>query len=235
MELINIAEILGTIAFAASGALLAIEKKLDYYGVMVLAVTTAIGGGILRDVMLGHIPPVSFSTPLYFGLSIVTAFITIWTERLFHRYSLAFKWLDALGLAAFTVIGAKVASEMSCEIDNLYIIVIMGVLTGTGGGMIRDVLAKEIPFVLKKREVYAVATIVGSLFYGLTYRYLPNTIVELITFILTFGIRIFCFYKNIYLAQAKSCKQQGDASNFTSNVNNLKNTQNINDKKTKYK
>ena len=137
MDFISVMEWIGTVAFAASGAFVAIEKKLDYYGICILAIVTAIGGGIVRDLLINRDLPASLENPLYVIISLVTAFLIIVfyekTEKITNLVNIA----DAIGLAAFVAVGAEVAVYQSK--GTLFVIITMAVLTGTGGGILREI------------------------------------------------------------------------------------------------
>ena len=161
---------IGAAAFAVSGAMVAIEKKADIFGVLFLAVTTALGGGVIRDVLIGRIPPVMFVSYWYLLISVVAAlavFIDAYLRS--EKYKLHLDKLDAvnnvfdaIGLAVFTVSGMNAAMPVS---DNVILVLFVGMCTGVGGGMLRDVMTNTMPKVLRKR-VYAVASLIGG---GLYY------------------------------------------------------------------
>jgi len=168
-------EWIGTAAFAVSGAMVAIDKRTDVFGVLLLAVFTALGGGTVRDILIGHFPPRMFSNGQYVLLAIFCALIVFILARIFKERYVAKEQeierinviFDAIGLGVFAVSGASIGMEAGFG-DNLLLIVSLGTITGIGGGMLRDVLLGEIPFVLKK-HIYAVAAIAGALtFYLLT-------------------------------------------------------------------
>lgn len=189
-------EILGTIAFAISGAMVAIEKKVDIFGVLLLGLTTAVGGGILRDVLLGYVPPRIFQSRYILLLALISALIVFLVayfagaeyhnkEELVDKINNVF---DAMGLGAFTVTGMRVA--MNTGTEDVVFIIFLGVLTGIGGGLIRDLMVDEIPFVLKK-YVYAVASICGGLCYWYLLKIgLSDTIAMVISICLVFSMRI---------------------------------------------
>lgn len=175
-------EALGTAAFAVSGAMVAIDKGTDIFGVLLMAVFTALGGGTLRDVLIGHFPPRMFTNFHYVLLSCicaVTVFIIarIFKERYIERERLIEQVnnvFDAIGLGIFAVSGARIGMEAGFA-DNIFLTTFLGATTAIGGGMLRDVLLQEMPFVLKKR-VYAVAAIVGALGYALLMRMGMNSV-----------------------------------------------------------
>lgn len=164
-------EIVGTVAFAVSGALLAIEKKNDVFGVLFLGVTTAVGGGILRDMILGQLPPRAFINPSNVILALISSlvvFISMYFIRdRIKKHMTAVNSIisifDALGLGVFTVYGMRIAAENGYG-ENLFLTLFVGMMTGVGGGIIRDVLLGLIPSVLRKR-VYAVASLLGGAVY----------------------------------------------------------------------
>ena len=171
-NIIFIVEIIGTIAFASSGAMVAVRKRLDLFGIIVLGVITAVGGGMLRDLMIGNIPPNMFRNPVY----VLAAFLTVlvlfllfrcWPFLLGSRYIEGYEKimniLDAIGLGAFTVIGIDTGVEAGYG-DYHFLIIFLGVITGIGGGILRDIMAWETPYVLKK-HIYACASIAGACLY----------------------------------------------------------------------
>lgn len=196
MELITISEIIGTIAFAISGALVGINKKLDYYGIVILAITTALGGGICRDMLIGNTPPAAFTNPAFTIISIMSAVGTICFHNTLYQYNNLIQISDAIGLAAFTVIGVNVA--VTNHLTSWFIVITLGGLTGTGGGMIRDVFVKEIPFVFRK-EIYAGASILGAIVYLACYSYCSKTIAIYSCFIVTFAVRMISIKYKIHL------------------------------------
>ena len=140
-------EIIGTIAFASSGAMVAVRKKLDLFGIIVLGVITAVGGGMLRDILIGNIPPNMFRNPVY----VLAAFLTVlvlfmlfrfWPSLLGSRYMESYERimniLDAIGLGAFTVIGIDTGVEAGYG-NYHFLIIFLGVITGIGGGILRDI------------------------------------------------------------------------------------------------
>lgn len=201
MEFISLMEIIGTVAFAVSGALVAIEKKLDYYGIIFLAITTAVGGGIIRDVLIDLRLPAALENPLYMLISIGTAALVILFYKKFVKYQNIVLFFDAIGLAAFTAIGAEAAR--SHDVYTPFVVITMALLTGTGGGILRDVFAKEIPFVFRK-EVYAVATIIGAAAFMVSYYFLGDVRLAMyICFGITLAVRLIAIKMNWHLAKVK--------------------------------
>lgn len=158
--MLNIFEIIGTVAFAVSGALTGIKKRLDFFGVLMLAITTAIGGGIARDLIIGNTPPLAFRHPIYITIALVST-VGVWIfYRYLFRLTNVILIFDAIGLAVFTANGARLA--FAGDYASLSVAVSLGVLTGTGGGILRDIFVQEIPMVFRK-EIYATASIIGVL------------------------------------------------------------------------
>lgn len=167
---IFIMEIIGTIAFASSGAMVGIQKEMDIFGVAVLGMTTAVGGGMIRDLILGVTPPVMFQDPVYAIVAIVVSclvFLAIAANRhlpeshLYVLYEKLMLFCDSLGLGIFTVVGVNAALNMEYETTG-FLQVFVGVLTGVGGGCVRDMMAGNTPYIFVK-HVYASASIIGAL------------------------------------------------------------------------
>jgi len=196
MEFISIVDIVGTIAFAMSGALRAIEKEMDYYGIIVFGITTAVAGGTIRDILINKDLPVSLSNPIYLIISILSAFIVILFYKKIIRFNQILNIFDAVGLAAFTAIGSEIA--VNNGYTQPFIIIVLAVMTGTGGGTLRDLFANEIPYVFHK-EVYAVAAVIGSVFFIIIYQTVSNKAALYTAFAVTFLIRLFCMKKDIHL------------------------------------
>ena len=156
-------DLIGTSVFAVTGALAAIEKRMDIFGVIVLAAITALGGGTLRDILMDRIPPFYFYQYSYLAVAVLTAVVVFLLYRFFVALSKPIVAFDALGLGVFTIIGAQKAVE--AELPFLAVL-ILAMLTGIGGGMMRDILRGEIPFVLKK-EIYASASMLGAVVFWL--------------------------------------------------------------------
>ena len=170
-EFIFILELIGPVAFASSGAMIAIEKKMDIFGVNVLGATTAVGGGIMRDIILGLTPPGAFSHPVYVLVAALTSTIlfviayakpTAFESRVKTDYydKLMF-WCDTAGLGIFTVVGIQAAVRVVGG-ENVFFFVFIGTLTGVGGGVLRDIMAGETPYILVK-HIYACAAIAGGI------------------------------------------------------------------------
>jgi uncharacterized membrane protein YeiH len=152
-------DLLGTFAFAISGATAGVRKGLDLFGVLVLAFAAATAGGIVRDALLGATPPAALTNPNYFVVSAVAALVTFYRYELIDRLRNPVQFSDAVGLGLFAVLGTGKA--LAHGVGPLGA-VMLGVLSGVGGGIARDLLVVQIPGVLQ-RELYAVAALLGAL------------------------------------------------------------------------
>lgn len=162
-------DMIGTIAFAVSGALVGVARKMDIFGMAVLALATAIGGGIVRDVLLGYFPPNSLRNVVYVTVVLaVTVIVFLIYNSRYRKHAMgprsraSYLLADALGLASFTVTGASAGFKLYPELPIF--IVLLGTITAVGGGIIRDMLAQRIPSVLKE-DVYALPSIIGGIVY----------------------------------------------------------------------
>lgn len=158
----EVLDFIGTFAFAISGIRLASAKRFDLFGAYVVGVVTAIGGGTLRDLMLG-VTPIWMTNPMYLICSGIALLWVILFEKRLVRQEVTFFIFDTIGLALFTVVGVEKALALGFP---LWVAVIMGTITGAAGGVFRDVFINEIPLIFRK-EIYALACIIGGLFYGL--------------------------------------------------------------------
>lgn len=158
----EVLDFIGTFAFAISGIRLASAKRFDLFGAYVVGVVTAIGGGTLRDLMLG-VTPIWMTNPMYLICSGIALLWVILFEKRIVRQEVTFFIFDTIGLALFTVVGVEKALALGFP---LWVAVIMGTITGAAGGVFRDVFINEIPLIFRK-EIYALACIIGGLFYGL--------------------------------------------------------------------
>jgi uncharacterized membrane protein YeiH len=155
---VTLLDFIGTFAFAISGGLVAVRHRLDLFGVLVLSFAAATAGGLVRDVLLGATPPTSIVDWRYLAVSILAGLLTFYRHEQVERMRNPVQWFDAVGLALFAVLGAGKALAAGLGPVGA---VMLGVLTGIGGGITRDVLVAEVPHVLR-RELYAVAALAGA-------------------------------------------------------------------------
>ncbi len=166
-------EIIGTIAFSVSGAMTGIRKGMDLLGISILGLTTAVGGGVVRDLILGITPPKTFQNPVYAVVAIVTALIvcTPWVRNLFSKrqnlYDIVMLWMDSVGLGIFTVVGIQTAHSVSDDF-SLFLMIFVGAVTGVGGGLLRDVMAQDPPYIFVK-HFYASASLIGAVISSLIW------------------------------------------------------------------
>lgn len=190
--LFSIFEFLGTVSFAASGAMEGIRHKMDLFGVTMLGLITATGGGVLRDVVVGAIPPRVFRDPRCAVLAVFVALAVFFllrfsraaTERFVRAREVINFAADTAGLAAFTVLGIE-----SVGGENLALMLFVGIITGVGGGVLRDVLAGSVPSIFRK-HIYALASAAGALADVLLMRILPAEAAMLAGFCVVVLIRI---------------------------------------------
>ncbi|MBQ0067892.1 MAG: trimeric intracellular cation channel family protein [Phascolarctobacterium sp.] len=160
-------DIIGTVAFALSGAFVALKKEMDVFGVVILALTTAVGGGMVRDIILGLTPPMALVNPVYSFVAMGTGALTFVYTKLEFQIGLhktiadwMLNFTDAVGLGSFTVTGIAIAQNVSE--GNWFLCLFVGVVTGIGGGILRDLFAGDIPFVFVK-FFYASASLIGGI------------------------------------------------------------------------
>ena len=164
-NLLLIFELIGTVAFAASGAMVGLSKKMDIFGITVLGIVTAVGGGIIRDLILGNTPPATFQNPIYALVAIfvsIVLFIPAVRRFLFKKHSIYDKTMlimDSLGLGIFTAVGIEIA--YLAEHRSVFLLVFVGMITGIGGGVLRDVLSGNTPYIFVK-HFYASASLIGA-------------------------------------------------------------------------
>ena len=194
-------ELVGTVAFAVSGGLTAIERRLDFFGIVVLSIFTAVGGGLIRDLILGNTPPVMFRSPLYVLVAFISSLLLIFFAPFFLRTRYSQKMslvmhgvhvFDAVGLGVFTVTGMNTA--LSLGYTGMFLTVFVGVTTGVGGGVLRDVLAGRTPQ-LQRRDIYAVAAILGALSVYAFDLFLPHAASMLAAALLIMAIRLVALYR----------------------------------------
>lgn len=158
---VHLLDLFGTAIFALTGALRAMSKQLDMMGAVVLAIVTAMGGGMMRDALIGRHPPAAFMDQTYLLIAILVGMATFfWGRHIKEQES----WLiafDAVGLGVFTLVGAWVAEQAGLAPVG---VIFMAMLTATGGGVLRAMMVAEIPFILKK-EIYASASLLGALLF----------------------------------------------------------------------
>ena len=174
-------------AQAMTAALAAGRRSMDWVGVCMLSCITALGGGTIRDVLVGHYPLVWVQQPWLLGLICIAALLTIPIARLVHRLNAMFLVLDAIGLVVFTMAGCDVAWQMNA---SLPIVIVAGMITGCAGGVLRDVLCNDVPLLFRS-ELYASVSVVTGLFYATAFGLkLNDEIWTALTFVLGITLRL---------------------------------------------
>ena len=206
---LHVIDILGTFSFAVSGAFFAMEKKLDPFGVLIISFVTAIGGGTLRDIMIGNLPVGwlrdETATVVIFIGAIGSMFFSQWLKKINNTLFL----FDALGLGLFTIIGIEKGLQLDFSVG---ICIALGTITASFGGVIRDVLLNNVPLIFRK-EIYALASIIGGLIYYLLKQTpLNNDVAKIICILLILVIRLLAVkYKlSLPLIYSKNKKNETD-------------------------
>ncbi|GIG70560.1 trimeric intracellular cation channel family protein [Phytomonospora endophytica] len=185
-------DLIGVAVFAASGASAAVAKRLDLFGVVFIGMVTALGGGVVRDVVIGAVPPLAFTDWEYVTTAAVTSLAMFWLHPQVDRLRRTMLVLDAAGLGLFSVVGALKGVDHGVPMVGA---ILVGMITGIGGGVLRDVLTKEIPVVLH-REIYASASLLGAaVIVASTHFGLAKQVPMTIAIVLVFGLRLLSLYR----------------------------------------
>jgi len=204
MNLITILDYIGVVAFSISGASKAIKLKLDYFGIFTLAAVTAIGGGIIRDIVVKKDElPTFFLTWEYSVIIAATALFMILIKGNI-KFGFALELVDALGLATFTVEAGLIGRDLQL---NFVTFVFVSLITAVGGGIIRDIMSNEIPRVLNK-EVYASAAILGSVVFWFALQIMPETIACYLCIALIFAVRVLAVVFNMGLPTVQQAESE---------------------------
>lgn len=194
--IVTILELIGTAAFAASGALTAIKRCFDLFGVIIIGVTTAVGGGIMRDIVIGSHPVAAFRDPLSMTVAAavsVAIFLALavnggFGDRALRLYDTAMLLLDTIGLGIFTVTGITAAMRSGAS-DNSFLMVFSGVITGVGGGVLRDIFVNKKPEIFVG-NIYACASATGAAAFLMTYGTMSFMLACIISLSVTFSLRL---------------------------------------------
>lgn len=191
----------GTFVFALSGATAGVKHRLDLFGILVLSFAAGNSGGIARDVMIGAHPPAAVSDWRYIAVSMLAGLVTFYWYRIINRLSSPVLVFDAAGLALFAVAGAGKALAFHA---GPVAAILLGMLTGIGGGMVRDILVMEIPTVLRT-ELYAVAALIGAaVVVAGRMLHLPSSVAAIAGAVLCFGLRFMAMRRGWQLPTAHS-------------------------------
>ena len=199
---IYVLDLFGTMAFAVTGAFKAIEHKADIVGIIILATITGVAGGTIRDVIFGKTLPNSLIDPTYVIITVISAIVLFLLYSKMKKHWNVFLKFDAVGLGVFTVIGATFAYNLFGM--NFLIIVLSGMLTGIGGGILRDVFVNQTPIVFVK-ELYASASFIGAIVFYFTLL-ITNEVyaATILGIILTTGLRLVAMKYNWNLPRVRS-------------------------------
>ncbi|MGB3447048.1 MAG: trimeric intracellular cation channel family protein [Xanthobacteraceae bacterium] len=184
---LHVLSIVGFVAEAMTAALAAGRRTMDWMGVALLGCVTALGGGSVRDVLLGHHPLLWVAHPRLLGLTAVSALLTIAVARFMYRLRMTFLVLDAIGLVVFTILGCDVALTMQVP---LLIVIVSGMITGCVGGVLRDVLCNDVPLLFRSELYASVSVVVGIIYVGGVWLQLNHDLVVLATLAIGLTFRL---------------------------------------------
>jgi uncharacterized membrane protein YeiH len=192
----NLLDLIGTLAFAISGALVSIDKKMDLFGVFIITFVTALGGGTLRDVMIGR-TPVGWMLNIDYIYVIITGFIlTLLFKQLIEKFKIYLFIFDTIGLGVFTLIGLEKGINIGL---HPIICIALGTMTACFGGVIRDILCAEIPVIFKK-EIYATICILGGIVFFILRKFnLNSDVLYLTTSLVIISVRVMAVKFKWYL------------------------------------
>ncbi|MGA9948604.1 MAG: trimeric intracellular cation channel family protein [Xanthobacteraceae bacterium] len=200
MSLLLVLDLVGTFVFAISGAMAGVKHRLDLFGILVLSFAAGNVGGITRDVLIGSVPPSAINDWRYLAVSLLAGVITFYSSSVVDRLRNPVLVFDAAGLALFVVSGAQKALAFGL---NPVMAALLGMLTGVGGGMMRDLLLAEIPTVLRT-DLYAIAGLAGAAVVVIgNLLHLPATATTIIGALLCFGLRLMAIHRGWHLPIAK--------------------------------
>jgi uncharacterized membrane protein YeiH len=201
MSLLLVLDLVGTFVFAISGAMAGVTRRLDLFGILVLSFVAGNVGGITRDVLIGSVPPAAVSDWRYLTVSLLAGAITFYWYSAVERLRSPVLIFDAAGLALFAVSGAQKALAFGL---NPIMAALLGMLTGIGGGMMRDILLAEIPTVLRA-DLYAIAALAGAAVVVIgNLLHFPPTATTMVGALLCFGLRLMAIQRAWHLPIAKS-------------------------------
>lgn len=198
-----ILQCIGVFSFAITGTIIAIRKKTDFVGALFFALLTSFGGGIIRDVTLGHIPRL-FVQQDYYIMAIVCMITSLLCFHLAfiepigrfigkHRHNFFVELTDAIGLSIFCVLGVDATRETVGAGAIPLILIFGGFITGVGGGMLRDICSAQIPSIFRK-DIYLIPAVLGSALYVLTYPHLPHLVAVCVASVLIMTVRLLAYF-----------------------------------------
>ncbi|APJ03322.1 trimeric intracellular cation channel family protein [Silvanigrella aquatica] len=216
---LSILDYCGSFAFCLSGATIAASRRMDIFGVFVMSVIAGFGGGVSRDIIIGKTPPTIFHTPAYWVIALLTTFLVFAVKKQNRFLEKGVILFDSLGLAFFTLVGIKTAEDYG--LLN-YQCIMMGVITASFGGIMRDVIVNRVPYIFQK-EIYAGFAVIGGLFYYFIKDFLPpfmlpyitETIQEIIVILFIFIARMISVWKNWHLPRPCDVTVNGNKIKIT--------------------
>ena len=228
--IITIIEIIGVVSFSISGSVVAIDKEMDFIGVIFLAMITSFGGGVMRDLIIGRTPAFFVSIPLYVAISVITSVAVFILASVFKKmyvkeeelFTYINNFIDALGIGAFTVSSVRLCLDI-CPEKGAFLAIMMGMTASIGGGMVRDVCLRDIPFVFRKR-IYALASLSGAVLYYVLAVYafggseLGEIIASFAGILIVFLIRVFATVFKWNMPKAINFKEMQNELEFESEV-----------------
>ena len=210
-SLLQATDLIGTFVFALSGAVAGVRRGLDLFGVLVVAFVAAVSGGIIRDILLGAVPPDAFLHPHYMLLAVVAGLVTFRWYPLVARFTYPVRLFDAAGLALFAVTGTEKALDHGL---GGIAAALLGMVTAIGGGVGRDVLLAEVPVVLRS-DIYAVAALAGALIVVAGEQFgLPQAPVAILGAAVCFGLRMTALYRGWQLPASRWFARQSPSPPF---------------------
>lgn len=211
-------ELIGVVAFALSGAMRAMKCEMDIFGVCVLAVTTALGGGFLRDCLIGNTPPVNLLNPFPALLAIsvaIFAFLPFMRRLLFHTtkaHELLMLVADSIGLGVFTVTGVSICFS-HFETPQLFMTAFLGVITGVGGGVLRDVMSRRAPYIFVK-HFYASAALIGAIVCAILFPIVGQLAAMVAGIVLIVSLRFLAAIFHWHLPKAEELAEEAEKTAF---------------------
>ncbi|MFA8300965.1 MAG: trimeric intracellular cation channel family protein [Hyphomicrobiales bacterium] len=199
-KLIYILDLMGTIAFAISGAMAASKKRVDLFGAIFAGLITAVGGGTIRDILIGYFPVMWIQNLTYIYVGLIGAIATFLLPKFFFKWKGTVTFFDAIGLGTFTVIGLTKTISLGF---HPVVGILMGVVTGVMGGILRDAFVGNTPLLLR-REIYAVASLIGGILYTLFDSFgLDDEWNQVIVILIVFFIRFISYLKSYSLPRMR--------------------------------
>lgn len=208
MEFIGVLDLIGTSAFAISGVLVGIKNKLDLFGVFVLSIITASGGGLIRDIIISKNLPIFFTQPKYFATILLTVIVTCLSIQFIRKILFVIIVFDAIGLGVFTVLATYKAILLDIPLIG---IVFVAVLTGVGGGIVRDIMVSDVPLIFKS-EIYALASILGSFCFYFLYNKVELGVNIYLCIVIIVLIRMIAVHFNLNLPLIKVKAENDETS-----------------------